>query len=70
LRTAAEYTTPSTIVANSRHLVADLSAGGCYSVTSSVSGTIASGQSVNANDNTLLFVVPTGGAQHISIAKC
>jgi hypothetical protein len=47
-----------------------LSAGGCYSVTSSVSGTIASGQSVNANDNTLLFVVPTGGAQHISIAKC
>jgi hypothetical protein len=70
LRAAANYTTPSTMVANSRHLVADLDAGGCYSVTSSVSGTIASGQSVNVNDNTLWFVVPTGGAQSISVVKC
>ena len=68
LRTVVNYTTPSTMVANSRHLVADL-AGGYYSVTSSVSGTIKSGQYVNESDHTLLFVVPIGGAQIISIVK-
>jgi hypothetical protein len=70
LRAAVNYATPSTMPANSRHLVADLKAGGCYSVTSSVSGTIASKQVVNASDSTLLFVVPAGGNQRISVGKC
>jgi hypothetical protein len=70
LRSAVNYTTPSTMLANSRHLVADLAVGSCYSVISSVSGTIATGQAVNVNDNTLLFIVPTAGVQNISIVKC
>jgi len=70
LRTAVDYTTPSKMPANSRHLVADLVTGACYSVTGSASGAIASKQAVNADDNTLLFVVPSGGAQRISVAKC
>jgi hypothetical protein len=70
LSTTVNYTTPSTMPANTRHVVADLTAGGCYAVTSSVSGTIATSLPVNANDNTLLFVVPNSGTQVISVAKC
>jgi hypothetical protein len=70
LRSVVNYITPATMTAKSRHLVADLNASACYSVTSSVSGAIAKGQIVNLNDNTLWFVVPSGGAQRISIAKC
>jgi hypothetical protein len=69
LRTGVQYTISPTTPANSRHLVADLDASGCYSVTSSLSGTIASGQRVNTNDNTLFFVVPTAGQQRISVVK-
>ncbi|CAK0752499.1 hypothetical protein CCP4SC76_2320016 [Gammaproteobacteria bacterium] len=69
LRTVFNYTTPSTMVANSRHLVTDLDAGGCYSVMSSTSGNVTSGQAVNVRDNTLLFVLPVGGTQDISIVK-
>ncbi|CAK0742141.1 hypothetical protein CCP3SC5AM1_100021 [Gammaproteobacteria bacterium] len=68
-RITVNYTTPLTMVANSRHLVTDLDAGGCYSITSSASGIIASGLSINAGDNTLWFVVPNSGAQGISIVK-
>lgn len=70
LRTAVEYETPPAMPARSRHLVADLQAGACYSVTSSASGKIASGLAVDADDHSLLFVVPTAGVQSISIAKC
>lgn len=70
LRTTVSYTTPLTMGANSRHLVADLDAGGCYSVTSSISGKIANELSVDVSDKTLFFIVPIGGTQRISIVKC
>jgi|GEM_PF-6270467 len=70
LRTNVTYTVPKTTVANSRHLVADLADGNCYSVTGSVSGTIINGQTVNKTDGTLFFVVPNAGMQNISVAKC
>jgi hypothetical protein len=70
LRSTVNYTTPATLLANSRHLVADLAVSSCYSIMSSVSGTIATGQAVNINDNSLLFVVPTAGVQTISVVKC
>lgn len=69
LRAIVNYTTPLTMEAHSRHLVADLEAGKCYSVTSSVSGKIMDQHQVNARNNTLLFTVPRGGVQHISIVK-
>lgn len=68
-RTAVNYTTPNTMPANSHHLVTDLDANGCYSVTSSVSGTIANELSVNGGDNTLWFVVPNSGVQNLAIVK-
>jgi hypothetical protein len=68
-RASVNYTTPATMPANARHLVTDLDANGCYSVTSSLSGTISGGLTVSSSDHTLLFVVPAAGAQGISIVK-
>ncbi|CAK0756509.1 exported hypothetical protein [Gammaproteobacteria bacterium] len=70
LRTNVSYTVPTTIAANSRHLVSDLVSANCYSVVGSVSGTIVTGQPVNKFDGTLFFVVPDAGTQKILIAKC
>jgi len=69
LRNSVNYTTPHSMAAQSRHLVTDLDARGCYSVTSSLSGTIADKLSVNPRDRTLLFVIPESGTQRISIIR-
>ncbi|MFZ2726939.1 MAG: hypothetical protein WAX77_11855 [Methylococcaceae bacterium] len=70
LRNTVSYSTSATLPANTRHLVADLSAGTCYSVNSSLSGAITTGQTVKDADNSLLFVTPKAGAQIISITSC
>ena len=69
-RTSMTYSIPASMSAHSRHLVADLAPGGCYTVTSSMGGLIATGLSVNNADNTLWFVVPSAGNQTISIGNC
>jgi len=63
------YQTPASMAANARHLVTDLEAESCYVVTSSASGEIASQVPVRSEDNSLLFEVPAGGAQEITIEK-
>lgn len=62
------YNTPASTLAQARHLVADL-APGCYSISGSVSGVLATNQAVNASDHSLLFTVPEGGAQTLSITQ-
>jgi hypothetical protein len=68
LRTSVIYTTP-VILAFSRHVVADMDPSVCYKVVGSKDGPLAAGVMAKDDDNSVIFISKSSGAQTFVISQ-